>query len=72
VTRGVVLADAAYGNDSEFRGVLDELGLQYVVGVQSSMTVWEPGKQPLPASHEERWDDLRGYCNALGTITPSR
>src|SRR5580658_10573497 len=24
-------------------------GLQYVVGVQSSMTVWEPGKQPLPA-----------------------
>ena len=28
---------------------LTELGLQYVVGVQSSMTVWEPGKQPLPA-----------------------
>ena len=49
VTRGVVLADAAYGNDSEFRGVLSELGLQYVVGVQNSMTVWEPGKQPLPA-----------------------
>src|SRR5262249_50657516 len=24
-------------------------GLQYVAGVQSSMTVWEPGKQPLPA-----------------------
>src|ERR1035438_4458256 len=23
--------------------------LQYVVGVQGSMTVWEPGKQPLPA-----------------------
>jgi hypothetical protein len=25
------------------------LDLQYVVGVQSSMTVWEPGKQPLQA-----------------------
>jgi hypothetical protein len=23
--------------------------LKYAVGVQSSMTVWEPGKQPLPA-----------------------
>ena len=54
VTRGVVLADAAYGNDSEFRGVLSELGLQYVVGVQSSMTVWEPGQQALPAKTRGR------------------
>src|SRR6202047_1998605 len=45
----MVLADAAYGNSNEFRDGLTELGLQYVVGVQSSMTVWEPGKQPLPA-----------------------
>jgi SRSO17 transposase len=47
--RGVVLADAAYGINTEFRDGVTELGLQYVVGVQSSMTVWEPGKQPLPA-----------------------
>jgi SRSO17 transposase len=47
--RGVVLADAAYGINTEFRDGLTELELQYVVGVQSSMTVWEPGKQPLPA-----------------------
>ena len=47
--RGVVLADAAYGINTEFRDGLSELGLQYVMGVQSSMTVWEPGKQPLPA-----------------------
>jgi SRSO17 transposase len=46
---GVVLADAAYGINTEFRDGLTQLGLQYVVGVQSSMTVWEPGKQPLPA-----------------------
>jgi SRSO17 transposase len=46
---GVVLADAAYGINTEFRDGLTELELQYVVGVQSSMTVWEPGKQPLPA-----------------------
>jgi SRSO17 transposase len=46
---GVVLADAAYGINTEFRHGVTELGLLYVVGVQSSMTVWEPGKQPLPA-----------------------
>src|SRR3954471_10437709 len=43
---GVVLADAGYGVNTEFRQGLTELGLQYVVGVQSSITVWEPGKQP--------------------------
>src|SRR6266849_6862704 len=48
--RGVVLADAAYGINTEFREGLTKLGLQYVMGVQSSMTVWEPGQQPLPAT----------------------
>ena len=49
VTRGVVLADAAYGGNTEFREGLTELELQYVMGVQSTMTVWESGKQPSPA-----------------------
>ena len=49
VVRGIVLADAAYGGSNEFRDGVTQLGLPYVVGVQSSMTVWEPGKQPLPA-----------------------
>ena len=52
--RGVVLADAAYGINTEFRDGLTALELQYVVGVQSSMTVWEPGKQPLPAKPRGR------------------
>ncbi|MGH9510776.1 MAG: IS701 family transposase [Terriglobales bacterium] len=52
--RGVVLADAAYGINTEFRDGLTELHLQYVVGVQSTMTVWEPGKQPLPAKPRGR------------------
>src|SRR3954451_15579388 len=52
--RGVVLADAAYGINTEFREGLTELNLQYVVGVQSSMTVWQPGKQPLPAKPRGR------------------
>ena len=47
--RGIVLTDAAYGGNTEFRDAVTALDLQYFVGVQSSMTVWEPGKQPLPA-----------------------
>ena len=49
VPKGVALADAGYGNDTAFRNGLTELGLEYVVGVQGSMTVWAPGTQPLPA-----------------------
>ena len=52
VTTAPVLADAAYGNDSQFREGLTELGLEYVVGVQKSTTVWRDGKAPLPA---KRW-----------------
>src|SRR6202047_3143041 len=33
-----VLADAAYGNDTAFRDDITELGLNYVVGVQSSVS----------------------------------
>jgi SRSO17 transposase len=49
VAPGVVLADAGYGVNGPFRAGITELGLQYVVGVQSTMTVWEPGAEPLPA-----------------------
>jgi SRSO17 transposase len=48
VLRGVVLADAAYGNDSDFRAGLEKLQLEYVVGIQTSTTVWPPGMTPLP------------------------
>jgi SRSO17 transposase len=48
VARGVVVADAGYGVDGQFRSGVTELGLEYVVGVQSSVTVWAPGTEPLP------------------------
>lgn len=47
VPGGVVLADAAYGNDSKFRQGLEALGLQYVLGVQSTTTVWTEDSMPL-------------------------
>jgi SRSO17 transposase len=44
---GVVLADAAYGNDSKFRNGLEALGLQYALAVQSTTSVWPEGSLPL-------------------------
>jgi SRSO17 transposase len=45
---GVVLADAGFGIDTKFRTALTEMGLAYVVGVQSSIRLWGPGTTPLP------------------------
>jgi SRSO17 transposase len=47
--QGVVLADAGYGNDTNFRMALTEMELTYVMGVQSTVTVWKPGEEPKPA-----------------------
>jgi SRSO17 transposase len=43
-----VLADAGYGVDTALRERLNELGLPYVVGVTGQVTVWPPGRKPLP------------------------
>jgi SRSO17 transposase len=45
---GLVLTDAGYGNDTDFRTGLTALSLIYAVGIQSSTTVWAPGTRPLP------------------------
>ena len=47
---GVVLADAGYGTDTRFRSELTKLEMTYVVGVQSTTTVWKPGAEPKPAA----------------------
>ena len=50
VAPGPVLADAGYGNDSDFRAGVLELGLDYVVGVLGTTAVWPPGTEPaVPA-----------------------
>ena len=45
---GVVLADAAYGDETAFRDGITELGLPYAVGIRPGTTVWGPGTAPLP------------------------
>jgi SRSO17 transposase len=49
VSPATVLADAGYGNNTEFRDGITGLGLSYVVGIQSSTTVWAPDAVPKPA-----------------------
>jgi SRSO17 transposase len=49
IPQGVVLADAGYGTYTDFRTELTKLEMAYVVGVQSTTTVWNPGKEPKPA-----------------------
>jgi SRSO17 transposase len=48
VRRHVVLADAGYGDCTEFRTGLRERGLRYVVGVNGTHLVWPPGSNPQP------------------------
>ena len=52
VAPAAVLADTGYGVDTEFRDGITELGLCYVVGIQSPTSLWPPGVAPLPP---KRW-----------------
>jgi len=44
----VVAADAGYGDDTDYRDGITELGLLYVVGIKPGTTVWALGAGPLP------------------------
>ena len=48
VPEGIVLGDAGYGDETEFRVGIAELGLSYVLGLRSGTSVWLPGQTPLP------------------------
>ena len=61
VAPAMVLADAGYGVDTAFRDGLTELGLAYIVGIQSSTSLWPPGTEPLPP---KRWSG-RGRPTSL-------
>jgi SRSO17 transposase len=48
VPTGIVLGDAAYGDETAFRVGVAEAGLSYMLGVRSGTSVWAPGTGPLP------------------------
>jgi SRSO17 transposase len=45
---GMVLGDAGYGDECDFRVGVAALDLRYVLGIRSTTTVWPPGQAPLP------------------------
>ena len=45
---GILLGDAAYGDETDFRVGVTDLGLRYVLGVRPGTSIWAPGTGPLP------------------------
>src|SRR6478735_6314268 len=52
VPTGVVVTDAGYGNDTDFRDGVTALGLAYVAGILGTTSLWPLGAGPLPPA---RW-----------------
>src|SRR5919205_1980248 len=50
VPPGVVVADAGYGSDTDFRDGITAAGLPYVAGILGTTGLWPPGAGPLPAA----------------------
>lgn len=44
----LVLADAGYGDSTEFRADLVSRKCRYLVGLSAQHTVWPPGSEPKP------------------------
>jgi len=49
LTKKPVVADAGYGESTEFRDGLVQRGLRYVVGIPSTHLIWPPGARPRVA-----------------------
>ena len=64
IPEGIVLADAGYGTDTGFRTELSKLELRYVVGIQSTVTVWKPGEGRNQRAHTEGPGGRRASCGA--------
>src|SRR4051812_36076459 len=52
VPPGVVVTDAGYGSDTDFRDGITGPGLPYVAGILGTTGLWPPGAGPLPPA---RW-----------------
>src|SRR6201995_2385885 len=50
VPPGVVVTDAGYGNDTDFRDGVTARGLPYVAGILGTTGLWPPGAGPLPVA----------------------
>ena len=72
VPTGVVFGDAAYGNETDFRVGVNDLALSYVLGVQSSTTVWPLGTAPCRRPPVPVGDGRPPCCAAPRSTSRSR
>ena len=72
VAPGIVLADAGYGANSDFRAGVSALNLPYVVGIQSTPSVWPPGQAPCLPSRGVAAADALAMCSATTNTSLSR
>jgi SRSO17 transposase len=49
-----VVADAGYGNDTKFRQALTAMEIEYAVGIQSTVSLWRSGEEPLPPKAKKK------------------
>jgi len=64
-----VVADAGYGDNSDFRDAIVALGFHYVVAVSSQMNVWPPGASPkVPARSGKSGRPVTGARDAGGAV----
>ncbi len=69
IPRGTVLVDPAYGNDTGFRQAVAKLELNYVLGIQSTTTVWPPERNHFPHLNTRAAGDQPTACVAMRTCT---
>ncbi len=55
----------AYGDETDFRVGVADLGLRYVLGVRSGTSVWAPGTGPLPPRPGRAAAGARPGCGAM-------
>ena len=79
LARWPVVADAGYGDSSEFRAAIAARGLKYVVGVTGTATIWRPGVSPRPPQKEsgklgrprKKWDGGKEVPVAMAAFAES-
>ena len=72
VPPGVVVTDAGYGSDTDFRDGITALGLAYVAGILGTTGLWPPDAGPLPAAPGAAGGGRRSGCGATRPTNRSR
>jgi SRSO17 transposase len=70
--RGIVLADSAYGNSSDFRAELRRRKLHYAVGIDATTKVWQLDKDGRPRGDPVSVSDLALRFWARPNAYPSK